>query len=91
MSPFLFIIAMKLLTKDAKFKLSARATAAFVCNDLGEVLYADDTLIMGSCAFVVAEHAVAIEQAEGFVGVSDRQRNAWETSPSADINKRPPL
>ena len=61
---------MTLLTKDAKSRLSARASAALVGNSLGEILYADDTLIMGSCAVLVAEYAAAIEQAGNDYGMT---------------------
>ena len=68
--PFLFIIVMTLLTKDAKSKLSARASAALDSNDLGEILYADDTLIIGSGADLVAEYAAAIEKAGNDYGMT---------------------
>ena len=62
LSPFLFIIVMSVLMTDAHSMLSKGATEAISRGDLSDLLYADDTLVMGVSAAHVGELAAAIEQ-----------------------------
>ena len=61
LSPFLFGIVMTILTRDAFDSLSESAKEAHRNAELGEVLYADDTLILGSTANHVGEYMQVIE------------------------------
>jgi hypothetical protein len=62
LSPFLFGIVMTILMQDAYDSLSPAAKSAHHRQNLGDVLYADDTLILGACAAHVEEYMQAIEQ-----------------------------
>lgn len=61
LSPFLFGILMTMLMEDAYGLLSPDAKAAHTSGNLGEVLYADDTLILGTASRYVEEYMLAIE------------------------------
>ena len=61
LSPFLFGILMTMLMEDAYGLLSPDAKAAHTSGNLGEVLYADDTLIPGTAYKYVEEYMLAIE------------------------------
>ena len=52
---------MTILMFDAKNNLSAAATSAYDKGDLADVLYADDTLIVGAASAHVGEYMKAIE------------------------------
>jgi len=62
LSPFLFIIVMTVLMTDAQAMLSKGAAEAIQRGDLADLLYADDTLVLGVSAAHVGELAIAIEQ-----------------------------
>jgi len=47
LSPLLFIVAMSVLLQDAVDILNATASAQYSKGDLADVLYADDTLLLG--------------------------------------------
>ena len=47
LSPLLFIVAMSVLLQDAVDVLNSAASAQYTRGDLGDVLYADDTLLLG--------------------------------------------
>jgi len=47
LSPLLFIVAMSVLLQDAVDILNASASAQYAKGDLADVLYADDTLLLG--------------------------------------------
>ena len=70
LSPFLFVIVMTLLMHDAKQLLSTSARNAMSRGDLSDILYADDTLLMGSVAAHVEEYALAVERAGAMYGMS---------------------
>ena len=70
LSPFLFIIVMTILMQDARALLSPKARAALEDGSLSELLYADDTLVMGESASLVSEYGAAIEQAGAAYGMS---------------------
>ena len=63
LSPFLFVIVMTMLMDSARNKLSQKSQEAVGSHRLFDVLYADDTLILGSSAPCVSELAAAIELA----------------------------
>jgi hypothetical protein len=63
LSPLLFIIAMTVLLHDAVEDLGAAAKAAYRCGDLGEIVYADDTLLYGSIDAPVTEYLRAVQGA----------------------------
>ena len=70
LSPFLFIIAMTLLMHDAKGMLSAPCRTSIEKGHLFDVLYADDTLLIGCHAPFVEEFARAVEQAGSTYGMT---------------------
>jgi hypothetical protein len=47
LSPLLFIVAMSILLHDAVDMLNTAASAQYSKGDLADVLYADDTLLIG--------------------------------------------
>ena len=63
MSPLLFILVMTVLVKDAGGMLSAPAKHAYDRNELAELVYADDTLIMGVADKFLAEYLNAFYMA----------------------------
>ena len=49
LSPFLFVMMMSVLMKDAVARLGARDQELLNTGRLAELLYADDTLLLGVC------------------------------------------
>jgi hypothetical protein len=70
LSPFLFVIVMTVLLEDARSSLSLEASEALNGSHMFEILYADDTLIMGSRADLVEEFAAAVEKAGNNYGMT---------------------
>ena len=70
LSPFLFVIVMSMLTGDARTLLSPSALQAASSRALSDLLYADDTLIMGLSSDLVAEYAEAVEKAGASYGMA---------------------
>ena len=70
LSPFLFIIVMSLLMQDARALLSLPALAAIQSGSLSDLLYADDTLIIGESAELVTEYGEAVEKAGAMYGMT---------------------
>ena len=70
LSPFLFIALMTVLMHDAHSSLSANAKMEVDRGSLGDVLYADDTLLIGTQCVCVEELARAIERAGSQYGMS---------------------
>ena len=62
LSPFLFIIVMSVIMHDAHAKLSKEAKLAVTEGRLADLLYADDTLLIGSNTKYVGELAAAVEE-----------------------------
>ena len=62
LSPFLFGIVMMILMRNAYDLLSSDAKLAHSRGELGEVLYADDTLILGSSHLLVQEYMAAVQK-----------------------------
>ena len=62
MSPFLFGIVMTALMRDAVAGLSPGAAEAYKKDDLEDVLFADDTLLIGRVGRHVEEYLAAVEQ-----------------------------
>ena len=62
LSPFLFGILMSALMTDAQAQLSTCSQAALSNGYLEDILYADDTLIIGRVGAHVKEYMKAIEQ-----------------------------
>ena len=63
LSPFLFVMAMTVLLHDAVQMLSSDARNAYEKGSLGDLVYADDTLLIGIEDHHVAEYLHAVEQA----------------------------
>ena len=61
LSPFLFGMVMTILMEDARALLSVEARQALSAGSLEEVLYADDTLVIGACGRHVEEYMATIE------------------------------
>ena len=61
LSPFLFGMVMTILMEDARALLSAELRQAISAGNLEEVLYADDTLVIGACGKHVQEYMAKIE------------------------------
>ena len=70
LSPFLFIIVMSFLMGDARKLLSPAAQQAIDSGSLRDLLYADDTIVIGESAELVAEYGRAIETAGATYGMS---------------------
>ena len=70
LSPFLFIIVMSLLMGDARKLLGPLAQQAIKKGSLWDLLYADDTIVIGESADLVAEYSQAIEKAGATYGMS---------------------
>ena len=60
LSPLLFIIAMTVLMHDAVFSLSGSAKSAYEAGELADVVYADDTLLIGASSAHMTEYLNAI-------------------------------
>ena len=60
LSPMLFAIVMTIIMKDARDSLSDSAQAACANGDLGEALFADDTLIISTQTTHLEEYMAAI-------------------------------
>jgi len=63
LSPFLFVIVMTVLMDIARSELSQESLEAIGQHSLYDILYADDTIILGTSAPCVTEIAEAIERA----------------------------
>jgi hypothetical protein len=63
LSPFLFGIVMTVLMHDAKGMLSEGAKLACQRSELEDVLFADDTLLIGSHGPHIEEYMAAVERA----------------------------
>ena len=70
LSPFLFVIVMSVLMTDAKNRLSSGSKTALGENLLFEVLYADDTLLVGAQPEQVQEFAAAAEAESNRYGMT---------------------
>ena len=70
LSPFLFIMVMTILMHDAYGMLGAHSSRAVERSSLYDILYADDTLVVGADAKCVEELAVAIEKSGARYGMS---------------------
>jgi len=62
LSPFLFIIVMTVIMFDATAKLGVPAAEAYRQGTLYDILYADDTLLLGTSADNVSELAAMVER-----------------------------
>ena len=60
--PFLLIIVMTAIMFDATAKLGVSATEAYIQGTLYDILYADDTLLLGTSADNVSELAAMVER-----------------------------
>ena len=69
LSPFLFIIVMTVLMHDAYERLSEGAQLAVTEGRLYDLLYAGDTLLLGTSAKFVGELAAAVEHVGGQFGM----------------------
>ena len=63
LSPLLFIVAMSVLLQDAVDILNDVASAQYSKGDLADVLYADDTLLLGICDGHLEEFLRAVYEA----------------------------
>jgi len=63
LSPLLFIIAMTVLLHDAVGMLGEGASAQYACGDLADLVYADDTLLIGINEDRVQEYLAAVYEA----------------------------
>ena len=70
LSPFLFVILVSVLLTDAKKNLSTAGQAALEQGCLFEVLYADDTLLVGVQPELVEEFARVVEAEGGKYGMT---------------------
>ena len=52
---------MSVLLKDAVSMLGAEAHAAYLAGDLSDIVYADDTLLLGVSTTLVTEYLNAID------------------------------
>jgi len=69
LSPFLFGMVMTILMVDARTLLSDGAREALFAGSLEEVLYADDTLVIGACGRHVEEYMAKIEACGAHYGL----------------------
>ena len=76
LSPFLFIIVMSLLMQDSREFLSLPALEAIQSGSFSDLLYADDTLILGESAEFVAEYGDAVEKAGAMYGMTTLGKDA---------------
>jgi len=70
LSPFLFLIVMTMLMGDAVAMLSPPCSEAFQKGSLFDVLYADDTILLGCRPEFVQEYARAVQEAGAKYGLS---------------------
>ena len=63
LSPLLFVILMTMLMRDAVALLSPEAKVSYDRGDLADIVYADDTLLLGVSAPFVTEFINAVETA----------------------------
>jgi hypothetical protein len=70
LSPFLFIIVMTALMKDASNILDPTIRRRLHSDRLFDILYADDTLLLGTAAGDVEAYAKAVETAGAWYGMS---------------------
>jgi len=70
LSPFLFIIVMTVIMHDAVASLGPSSALAYSDSRLFDVLYADDTLLIGSTAADVEALALAVERIGTSYGMS---------------------
>jgi len=63
LSPLLFIVAMSVLLQDAVDMLNTAASAQYTKGELADVLYADDTLLLGVSEAHLEEFLQAVYQA----------------------------
>ena len=81
LSPYLFSIVMTVLMHDAHSLVSAECRASVSSKTLSDILYADDTLIMGRNKQHVEELAVAVET----VGVRFGMKLHWGKTQAISI------
>ena len=62
LSPFLFGMVMTVLMTDARAMLSTAAQTAIANDELEDVLYADDTLLIGRSGRHIEEYMAAVER-----------------------------
>lgn len=70
LSPFLFVMVMTVIMHDAVDKLGAAASDAYRAHTLFDVLYADDTLILGCSPANVANFAEMVEEIGATYGMA---------------------
>ena len=70
LSQFLFIIVMDMVLRDSVAKLNGPAQEAYRHGSLYELLYADDTLLIGTSAANASELARAVEETGAQYGMS---------------------
>ena len=70
LSPLLFIIAMTVMMADAVTLLSPRARDAYERGDLCDLVYADDTLLLGTNSAFVNEYVRAVARAGETLGMT---------------------
>ena len=70
LSPFLFIMVMTVIMHDSISALGRAPSDAYRDGSLYDVLYADDTLILGSCARNVEALATSVEKVGGTYGMT---------------------
>ena len=87
LSPFLFIVVMTVLMDNARKLLSPNALAALQQHQLFEVLYADDTILLGTTSSFVEEFAAAVEAAGADFGMSLH----WDKTHALSIRSDYPL
>ena len=68
--PYLFIIVMTILMDQARGFLSPEAVAAISNQQMFDIAYADDTMILGASGRYVEEYAAAVEKAGTRFGMS---------------------
>ena len=69
LSPLLFIIAMTVLMHDAVNLLSPAARAAYEKGELADLVYADDTLLLGVSSAHMTEYLQAVASAGELYGM----------------------
>ena len=70
LSPFLFVMVMTVLMHDAVANLEPAAAEAYRAGRLYDLLYADDTLILGTNAQDIAQFAAVVERMGANYGMS---------------------
>ena len=84
---YLFIIVMSVLLEDAVGSLSASARAAYEAGDLADLVYADDTLIIGIKDEYLNEYLRAVQLAGNRYGMElhAQKFQLLSTDPRANI------